>query len=129
MDYYMGKTVTGGFDAVISRVTDMLKEEGFGILTEINVQETLKKKLDVDFKKYKILGACNPHFAYKAFQAEDKIGAILPCNVVVIEQGDDTIEVAFMDPMEMMDRIENPKLKSIAADVKTVLEKVMNKLD
>ena len=88
MTYYFSKTVRLGFDEAVSKITQALKKEGFGILTEIDVKSTLKKKLDVDFRKYRILGACNPPFAYKALQAEDKVGTMLPCNVIVQETAD-----------------------------------------
>jgi uncharacterized protein (DUF302 family) len=128
MSYYFNKTLQGSFDEVISKVTDELKKEGFGILTEIDVKETLKKKLDVDFKKYKILGACNPPFAYKALQAEDKIGAMLPCNVIVIEQAPGHIEVAAINPIASMSAVENPNLGNIATEVQNKLKKVVENL-
>src|SRR3989339_2281324 len=113
MAYYNSKVVNYTYDEAITKVTEELKKEGFGILTEIDVKETLKKKLDVDFKKYKILGACNPPFAYKALQAEDKIGVMLPCNVVVIEQEDGKVEVTAVDPAASMAAIKNKELESI----------------
>lgn len=128
MQYYISKKVDGDFDAVTEKITALLKEEGFGILTEIDVKETLKKKLDVDFKKYKILGACNPHFAYKAFQSEDKIGTLLPCNVIIIDQGSGKIEIAAMAPLAMMSQIGNPELEKIASDVDIIMRKVLEKL-
>jgi uncharacterized protein (DUF302 family) len=128
MSYYFNKTISGNFDDVIIKVTDELKKEGFGILTEIDVKETLKKKLDVDFKKYKILGACNPPFAYKALQAEDKIGAMLPCNVIVIEQAPGRIEVAAIDPIASMQAVGNPNLGKIASEVQSKLKKVVESL-
>ena len=128
MSYYFNKTLKGSFDEVISKVTDELKKEGFGILTEIDVKETLKKKLDVDFKKYKILGACNPPFAYKALQAEDKIGAMLPCNVIVIEQAPGEIEVAAVNPIASMSAVENQNLGKVAAEVQSKLKKVVDSL-
>ena len=128
MIYYFNKTISGNFDDVIIRVTDELKKEGFGILTEIDVKETLKKKLDVDFKKYKILGACNPPFAYKALQAEDKIGAMLPCNVIVIEQVPGQIEVAAVDPIASMQAVGNPNLGKVASEVQSKLRKVVESL-
>ncbi|MBK9258076.1 MAG: DUF302 domain-containing protein [Saprospiraceae bacterium] len=128
MSYYFNKTVNGSFDDVITKVTDELKKEGFGILTEIDVKETLKKKLDVDFKKYKILGACNPPFAYEALKAEDKIGAMLPCNVVVIEQAPGQIEVAAVNPIASMAAVENPALGKVASEVQSKLKKVVDGL-
>jgi len=128
MSYYFNKTLKGEFNSVIDKVTSALKSEGFGILTEIDVKETLKKKLDVDFKKYKILGACNPPFAYKALQAEDKIGAMLPCNVTVIEQENGDVEVAAVDPVASMQAIQNQSLASVANEVRNKLKKVVDSL-
>ena len=118
MKYYFSKTLDVSFEDAVSRVTEGLKKEGFGILTEIDVKETLKKKLDVDFKKYKILGACNPPFAYQALQIEDKIGAMLPCNVVVQESGEGNIEVSAVDPIASMQAVQNPNLQEIAEQLK-----------
>ncbi len=109
MDYYISKTIKGDFDESINKVTELLQEEGFGVLTTIDVRETMKKKLDVDYKNYTILGACNPHLAIRAFQAEDKIGTLMPCNVTVIDQGDGDIEVAVMDVQVVMKQIDNPR--------------------
>jgi uncharacterized protein (DUF302 family) len=128
MSYYFNKTISGNFDDVIIKVTDELKKEGFGILTEIDVKETLKKKLDVDFKKYKILGACNPPFAYEALKAEDKIGTMLPCNVIVIEQAPGQIEVAAIDPIASMQAVANPNLGEVASEVQNKLRKVVESL-
>lgn len=128
MIYYFNKTISGNFDEVIIKVTNELKKEGFGILTEIDVKETLKKKLDVEFKKYKILGACNPPFAYKALQVEDKIGTMLPCNVIVIEQAPGQIEVAAVDPIASMQAVGNPLLSKVASEVQHKLRKVVESL-
>lgn len=128
MSYYFNKTINGNFDDVVVKVTDELKKEGFGILTEIDVKETLKKKLDVDFKKYKILGACNPPFAYEALQAEDKIGTMLPCNVIVIEQTPGQVEVAAVDPIASMQAVNNPNLGKVANEVQSKLRKVVESL-
>ena len=128
MSYYFNKTVSGSFEEVIVKVTDELKKEGFGILTEIDVKETMKKKLDVDFKKYKILGACNPPFAYEALKAEDKIGTMLPCNVIVIEQAPGQIEVAAIDPIASMQAVSNPSLGKVANEVQSKLKKVVEDL-
>lgn len=128
MKYYFNKTLHEDFDKVIFRVTEALKKEGFGILTEIDVKETLKKKLDVDFKKYKILGACNPPYAYKALQAEDKIGTMLPCNVIVQEIEDGLVEVAAVNPMASMQAVDNIELTEIAQEITAKLENVMEKL-
>ncbi len=128
MSYYFNKTVNGTFEEVIDKVTQELKKEGFGILTEIDVTATLKKKLDVDFKKYRILGACNPPFAHKALQAEDKIGTMLPCNVIVQEVEAGVIEVAAVNPMASMQAVKNEKLNDIASEITSMLENVIEKL-
>lgn len=125
MKYYIEKITEYGFDEAIEKVTEELKKEGFGVLTEIDVQATLKKKLDVDFKKYQILGACNPPFAHKALRAENKIGAMLPCNVIVQELDDGKTEVAAVDPMASMLAVENDKLVEIANEIRAKLEKVI----
>ena len=127
MTYYIAKTISGKFDDVISRVTEALKAEGFGVLTEIDVAATLKKKIDVDFRPYRILGACNPKMAYKALSAEDKIGVMLPCNVIV-QQTDKGVEVAAVDPVASMQAVENPGLGDIAGPVKEALARVVNSL-
>ncbi|MFA5300362.1 MAG: DUF302 domain-containing protein [Lutibacter sp.] len=128
MNYYFNKTIKGTFEEVIDKVTQGLKEEGFGILTEIDVTATLKKKLDVNFKKYRILGACNPPYAYKALQAEDKIGTMLPCNVIVQEIEEGVIEVAAVNPIASMQAVENKKLSDIANEITSMLENVIKKL-
>lgn len=125
MTYYYSKMVRSGFDEAVSRITLALKEEGFGILTEIDVKDTLKKKLDVEFRKYRILGACNPPFAYQALQAEDKIGMMLPCNVIVQETPDGAIEIAAVDPIASMKAIDNPELQKIAKTIGQKLEKAI----
>ncbi|XCF07846.1 DUF302 domain-containing protein [Tamlana crocina] len=128
MDYYFNKKINRTFGEVVDKVTQQLKEEGFGILTEIDVTETLKKKLDVDFKKYKILGACNPPYAHKALQAEDKIGTLLPCNVIVQEIGAGVVEVAAVNPIASMQAVENEKLEQIASEITAKLKHVIEKL-
>lgn len=128
MSYYFSKTVNDDFDTAIEKVTDELKKEGFGILTQIDVQETLKKKLDVDFKKYKILGACNPHFAHQALLAEDTIGAMLPCNVIVREVQNGQVEISAVDPVASMMAIKNEKLGGVANEVREKLKKVIDNL-
>ena len=128
MSYYFSKIVDYTFDNALIKVTEELKKEGFGILTEIDVQATLKKKLDVDFKQYKILGACNPPLAHKALTSEDKIGVLLPCNVIVHETSDNKIEVAFMNPIEAMQAVKNDDLGKIAEEVTTKLKKVSEQL-
>jgi len=129
MNYYFNKTISGDFDQVIEKVTDELKKEGFGILTEIDIKATLKKKLDVDFYNYRILGACNPPFAYRALQTEDKIGTMLPCNVIVQEREAGKIEVSAVDPIASMGAVENKELAGVVAEqvrdkLKGVIESV-----
>lgn len=129
MKYYINKTLKNiSFEEGIARITESLKNEGFGILTEIDLKETLKKKLDVDFYNYKILGACNPPFAYEALQSEDKIGTMLPCNVIVQEKNPGEIEISAVDPMASMQAIENQDLGNLAKKVKTKLENCINAL-
>lgn len=128
MSYYFSKTVHADFDAAIEKVTEELKKEGFGILTQIDVRETLKKKIDVDFKKYRILGACNPHFAYEALKAEDKIGTMLPCNIIVQEHEDGKVEVSAVDPVSSMMAVKNEILVPIATQVKEKLSRVIDNL-
>ena len=125
MSYYFSKTVNLPFDEAIARVTEELKKEGFGILTEIDVRATMKKKLDLDFRNYRILGACNPPFAHRALLAEDKIGTMLPCNVIVQEHAPGVIEVAAVDPVASMAAVQNPDLASIAGEVRSKLERVV----
>ncbi|MEO8167257.1 MAG: DUF302 domain-containing protein [bacterium] len=124
MTYGFSKTVDMPFDGVIEKVTAELKKEGFGVLTTIDVRETLKKKLDVDFKKYTILGACNPEFAHKALQAEEDIGLLLPCNVIVYERNGKSVVAAF-DPMTMTRVMENKAIEPIAIEIKKRLERVI----
>jgi uncharacterized protein (DUF302 family) len=128
MQYYFTKTLHMSFDDAVTGVVEALKKEGFGVLTDIDVQKTLKKKLNVDFRKYRILGACNPPFAYEALELEDKIGTMLPCNVVVQEHPDGTIEVSAIDPVASMKAIENPKLRDVAAQVQAKLKRVIENL-
>ncbi len=128
MNYYFNKTIKGSFDEVITKVTEGLKTEGFGVLTEIDMKKTFKSKLDVEMRNYKILGACNPTFAYKALEAEDKIGTMLPCNVIVQELEDGLIEVAAVNPMASMQAVQNDKLKDVAGDVTLMLENVIKRL-
>ncbi|WP_273565698.1 DUF302 domain-containing protein [Maribacter halichondriae] len=129
MDYYFStylKDLT--FDEAVRRTTETLKQEGFGVLTEIDMKATLKKKLDVDFHNYKILGACNPTLAYKALQSEDKIGTMLPCNVIVRERESGTIEIAAVDPAASMQAVKNDSLITIAETVRDKLKKVIQQL-
>jgi len=128
MQYSFNKIMDCSFDEAITIVTDALKKEGFGVLTEINVQKTLKKKLDVNFRKYRILGACNPNYAYKALQLESRIGTMLPCNVIVQETERGEIEVAAIDPIASMQSIDNPDLGDVAAQVQAKLKKVVQSL-
>ena len=126
MSYYFSKSVTSSFDQTISAVTEALKKEGFGILTEIDIKQTLKKKLDVDFRNYRILGACNPPFAYMALQAEENIGTMLPCNVIVQESADGKTSVAAINPLVSMQAVNNPELAEIANEVATRLQRVVD---
>lgn len=128
MSYYFSKVLDNSFDEAIEKVTKELKEEGFGILTEIDVKETFKKKLDVNFRKYRILGACNPQMAYQAISAESKIGTMLPCNVIVQETEGGKTEVSAVDPVASMTAIENKELGHIAQDVRSKLKTVIEKL-
>ena len=126
MSYYFTKMVNASFDKAVEKVTAELKVEGFGILTEIDVKETLKKKLNVDFRRYKILGACNPPSAYKALTAENKIGTMLPCNVIVQEISEGQVEVTAIDPRASMQAVENPALKEIASEISRKLKTVID---
>ena len=128
MEYYIAKQVDLDFAAAIAAVTNKLQEHGFGILTEIDVRATLKKKLDVDFRPYRILGACNPPFAHKALQLEDKIGLLMPCNVVVQDLGDGRVEVAAVDPAVSMRAVDNPELAALAGEVRGKLQAVIEEL-
>jgi uncharacterized protein (DUF302 family) len=127
MSYHFTKTVRMSFDDAIKKTVDELKKEGFGILTEIDVQDTLKKKLDVNFRRYKILGACNPPFAYQALQAEDKVGTMLPCNVILQEKPSG-IEISAVDPVASMQAIDNPSLAKITEQVRAKLRNVIDSL-
>lgn len=124
MKYGFSKTTDYTFEDAIQKVTDELKKEGFGVLTTIDVKDTLKKKLDVDFRKYTILGACNPPLAHQALQAEEELGLLLPCNVIVYEKENKTV-VSVVDPMIMEHIIDNPNMKPVAEEVKKKLEKVL----
>jgi len=128
MSYYFARTIQSGFDDAIERVKKALSAEGFGVLTEIDVRETLKKKLNVEFRPYRILGACNPPFAHKALEAEDKIGTMLPCNVIVQDAGGGKIEVAAIDPVASMQAVKNPELSSVAGEVRAKLQSVIERL-
>jgi uncharacterized protein (DUF302 family) len=128
MEYYFSKTLNESFDDAVKLTIEALKNEGFGVISEINMHEKLKEKLGVDFKRYKILGACNPPLAYKALQAEEKIGTMLPCNVLVIEQGQNKIEIAAVNPVASMQAITNPALGDVAHEVTNKLKKVIDNL-
>jgi uncharacterized protein (DUF302 family) len=128
MTYYLGKTLALGFDEALRRVTEVLKREGFGIITEIDVTATLKNKIDVTFRPYRILGACNPKLAYEALQLEDKVGTMLPCNVIVQELAPGRVEVAAVDPVASMMAIDNPELQAKAGIVRAKLKQVIDQL-
>jgi uncharacterized protein (DUF302 family) len=128
MSYYFTKELNISFDDAIAKVTEELKKEGFGILTDIDVKATLKKKLDVDFRPYRILGACNPPFAFQALQTEDKIGTMLPCNVVVQEKTPGKVEVTSIDPVASMAAVNNPNLRTVGEQVREKLKRVIDNL-
>jgi uncharacterized protein (DUF302 family) len=128
MTYYFSKRLPVGFDEAVQRTTQALQREGFGIITEIDVQQTLKKKINVDFRPYRILGACNPALAHEALKLEDKVGTMLPCNVVVQGTSSGEVEVAAIDPVASMQAIENPALLEKAQAVRAKLEKVIDSL-
>jgi uncharacterized protein (DUF302 family) len=128
MNYYFSKTLDMPFDKAIEKVTLVLQSKGFGVLTEIDVKATLKKKLDVDFRNYRILGACNPPFAYQALQADDKIGTMLPCNVIVQETADGKVEVSAIDPIASMQAVQNPSLGDVAKQVQNMLKEAVESL-
>ncbi len=126
MNYYFNKTLENvSFEEVLDRVSSELQKEGFGVLTEIDVRATFKKKLDIDFRNYRILGACNPHFALKALEAEDKIGTMLPCNVIVQQTSDTQIEIAAVDPVASMLALENIEMAELAKEIRSKLERVI----
>ena len=125
MSYYLGKILPLAFDEAVTRTMEALKKEGFGVLTDIDVRETLKKKIGVDFPSYRILGACNPALAYEALKLESKVGTMLPCNVVVRDAGNGQTEVAAIDPVASMQAIDNPELKRAAEQVRAKLERVV----
>src|SRR6516164_8518281 len=128
MAYYISRTVSRPFDAVVAELTAGLKEQGFGLLTDIDVQSTLKTKIGADIPKYRILGACNPRFAHQALQIEDKLGVLLPCNVIVRETPDQKVEVASIDPVAAMERTGNPALRSTAEEVQRLLAKAISRI-
>jgi uncharacterized protein (DUF302 family) len=128
MSYYHSKTISAPFDEAVSRTVAALKEQGFGVITEIDVKQTLKSKIGVDFRPYRILGACNPALAYEALKLEDKVGTMLPCNVVVQEMGPGETEVAAIDPVASMQAIDNPQLLAKAETVRSKLQQVIDSL-
>ena len=128
MSYHFTKVLNSSMEQAIERVTEELKKEGFGILTEIDLKETFKKKLDVDYRPYRILGACNPEFAYQALENESKIGTMLPCNVIVQETEGGDVEVSAVDPISSMQAVENEKLGDVAEEVRDRLKKVIDSL-
>ena len=128
MTYYFAKTLDIPFDGAVDEVITALKDEGFGVLTTIDIQATLKKKLGVEFPRYVILGACNPTLAFDALQVENKIGTMLPCNVIVRDNGEGRTEVAAVDPVSSMQAVDNPKLANVAATVQAKLANVINSL-
>lgn len=128
MNYYIEKTLNTDFDSAVEKTKEALSQQGFGILSEIDIDEKLKAKLDVDFRKYKILGACNPPNAYKALQQENKIGTMLPCSVIIQDLGNGKTEVAAVDPVASMLAVENDKLTSIAEEIRALLEKAIKSL-
>jgi uncharacterized protein (DUF302 family) len=128
MEYYFSATLHTDFDDAVAKITEALKTEGFGVLTEIDMQAKLKEKLGVDFKKYKILGACNPSFAYKALQAEEMVGVMLPCNIVVTDKENGTTQIAAIHPIASMMAIQNPSLEPLAKEITEKLKRVINLL-
>ena len=128
MTYHFSKRLRLPFESAIARVTEALRQQGFGILTEIDVEQTLKKKLGADFRPYRILGACNPSLAYQALQVEDKIGTMLPCNVIVQDAGDGMVEISAVDPVASMAAVDNPKLAVVAEMVRAKLRDVIASL-
>ena len=128
MSYYFAKTLATGFDDAVARTTEALKQEGFGVLTEIDVGKVLQQKIGVTFRNYRILGACNPTLAHEALRLEDKVGTMLPCNVVVQDAGDGRTEVAAIDPVTSMQAIDNPRLHEAAEKVRAKLRRVIESL-
>lgn len=126
--YYLNKTVNLSFSNAEEKIREELKNVGFGILTEIDMKDTIKNKLDKDIQPYKILGACNPNFAFQALQEEEKIGIMLPCNVTVIQNIDGTVDVSIMNPVEVLKIVPNNNIESFAKEVKALLETALNKI-
>jgi uncharacterized protein (DUF302 family) len=128
MGYYNSKTIKGTYKDVVEKTKALLQEEGFGIITSIDLKDTLKQKLEVDYKNYTILGACDPKLAIRALQSDDKIGTLLPCNVLVIDQGNENIEIAFIDAEESLGKLNNPELNILAREVNNTFNRVLQKL-
>ena len=128
MAYYFSKSLQTSFEDAAEKVTAALLAEGFGVISEIDLHEKIRHKLGVDFKRYRILGACNPAYSYRALQAEDKIGVMLPCNVLVIEQGEGNIEIAAVNPSEAMGAVHNETVRQVATEVGEKLRKVLDRL-
>lgn len=128
MSYHFTRVIEGSFGDIENKVRKVLNENGFGVLTEIDVTATMKKKLDKDMRPYKILGACQPHFAFKAIEAEDKIGVMLPCNIILQEKESGKIEVSAVDPMASMQAVENPDLGAVATEVQALMKKIVELL-
>lgn len=128
MAYYFSKTLSTSFDDAVGKVTAALFAEGFGVISEVDLHEKIKYKLGVDFKRYRILGACNPAYSYRALQAEDKVGVMLPCNVLVIEQGDNEIEIAAVNPSDAMMAVHNDVVAEVAVKVGEHLQKALDRL-
>jgi uncharacterized protein (DUF302 family) len=126
MSYYISRTIESGFDEAVAKTVDALKQEGFGVLTDIDVASTMKQKLGIEFRSYRILGACNPPLAHRALSAEDKVGVMLPCNVIVQDAGAGKIEVASIDPRAAMERIGNPALAELAREVADRLSRAIS---
>lgn len=128
MNYYINKTIRADFEEALELVTEALAAKGFGILSEIDISAKMREKMDIEFRKYKILGACNPPFAYKALQQEDKVGTLLPCNVILQEVEEGMVEVAAVDPVASMVSIANPGLTKIAEEVRDIFEELIEEL-
>ncbi len=128
MNYYYARKIDGSFEDIIGKIKNGLKEEGFGVLSDVNVKELFKSKLDINFRKYRILGACNPVFSHKALLAEERVGTMLPCNIIVQETADGLVEVSAVDPVASMLAIDNDPLKVIAAQIGEKLVKVVDTL-
>lgn len=128
MSYTLDVTVVGAFDNVVDETVDALEDEGFGVLCDIDVQATMAKKLDADFRKYRILGACNPPLAKQALESETRLGALLPCNVIVYETDDGDVGVSAVDPGELLSVVDNPELDEVATDVRERFERVLEEL-